>query len=101
MSWSITINNLPDYSGFDEFTIEKMVTQHILYPFDMQLALDAAKKAGLKSAVLGGGRTISPYTGEEVVTITITGMSDSTDFNAAMKRIVVQSEGPGNERSNS
>lgn len=92
MSWAITINNLPEYAGFPEAIIEKMLTHHMLYPFDMNLALEAAKKAGLKSATLGGGRTISPYTGEEIVTITITGLSEATDFNAVMKRIVVQDD---------
>jgi hypothetical protein len=86
MSWSITINNLPDYAGFTTDVIEQMLTQHMAYPADMALALEVARKAGLASASLSGGRTPNPYGDDEVVIITVTGMGAAQDFESAMRR---------------
>src|SRR5713226_9108420 len=74
MSWSVTINNIPEYKGFDSDVIERMLTQHIAYPGDMQLALNLARQVGLKSCVLTGMHTPNPYGGDEVVDISIRGM---------------------------
>lgn len=86
MSWSITINNLPEFPGFSAEVIEQMLTQHLQYPADMELALETACKAGLSTAVLSGGRTPNPYGDDEVVDISVRGMSSALDFNAAMRR---------------
>lgn len=88
MSWSVTVNNLQEYKLFTPDIVEKMMTQHIAYPNDMMLALELAKKAGLKSASLTGGRTPSPYGTDEVVDISIRGMCEATDFVTAIKKIL-------------
>lgn len=63
-----------------------MLTQHLEYPADMELALNVAKKARLSSAVLTGGRTPNPYGDDEVVDISIRGMAKAVSFDAAMLR---------------
>jgi hypothetical protein len=88
MSWSVTINNLPEFKGFDADVIESMMSQHIAYPQDMMTALEMARKTGLKSAVLTGMRTPNPYGGDEVIDISVRGMVEATDFNAMMRRII-------------
>lgn len=86
MSWSITINDLKTYEGFTVEQIELMLTQHPQYPGDMQIALDAARKAGLASVSLAGGRTPNPYGDDETVNISIMGMGTALDFDTAVKR---------------
>jgi hypothetical protein len=88
MSWSVTINNLPEFKGFDADLVEKMMTQHIAYPGDMLLALEVARKAHLKSAVLTGMRQPNPYGGDEVIDISVKGMAEAIDFQSEMKRIL-------------
>lgn len=89
MSWSCTINNLTQDTEIPHEHVEKMLTQHILYGQDMQIALTAAKRAGFKSCTMSGGRTPSPLPGgDEVVDISIRGLMEATDFNAEMIRIL-------------
>lgn len=88
MSWSITINNLPEFKGFSAEVIEQMMTQHIAYPHDMKTALEMARKTGLKSAVLTGMRQPNPNGGDEVIDISVRGMAEAIDFNAAMRSII-------------
>ena len=64
------------------------MTQHIKYPQDMSLALEIAKRAGFKSAVLTGARTPNPYGGDEVIDISVRGTVVATDFNTMMKEIL-------------
>ena len=90
MSWSITINNLKEYEGFPHDVIEQMITQHLAYGADMNLALKAAKAMSLSSCTLSGGRTPNPYGDDETVVITITGFSKAKDFVSLMRDIVVQ-----------
>jgi hypothetical protein len=92
MSWSITVNNLPEYEDFPLDIMERMLTQHVAYPMDMRIALQAAKRAGLMSATLAGARTPNPYGPNEVVTITITGHSVARDFFTEMTKLVTQAE---------
>lgn len=86
MSWSITVLDVQHYEGFTHDIVEQMLTQHPQYPADMALALEVAKKAGLASASLSGGRTPNPYGDDETVVITVTGMATQLDFDAAMRR---------------
>lgn len=95
MSWSITINNLPEFEGLPPEVVEQMITQHIAYPGDMQIALTAARRAGFKSCVLTGGRTPNPYGGDEVVDISIRGMLEATDFQKEMNKILKAGPGAG------
>jgi hypothetical protein len=88
MSWSVTFNDLDNTSQIPPETVEWMMTQHIKYPHDMELALNLAKKAGLKSAVITGARTPNPYGGDEVVDISVRGMVIATDFQSVMKEIL-------------
>lgn len=88
MSWSVTINNLQEYEGFSTEVIEQMLTQNPQYPADMEIALDAARRSGISSGVLSGGRTPNPYGDDEVVNISIQGMGKAVDFNTAMRRII-------------
>lgn len=88
MSWSITFNYLDNTSQIPADVVEGMMTQHIKYPHDMELALNLAKKAGLKSAVITGFRTPNPYGGDEVIDISVRGMVIATDFQAEMKAII-------------
>ena len=92
MSWSLTINDL-QHVDIDTFwsnaevlqNIEYFITQHPKYADDLGLALALAKAAGLKSCVLTGMRTPSPYGGDEVVDISVRGMTEATDYQAAVK----------------
>lgn len=92
MAWSVIVENLQDYPGFSEQIIETLVTAHVSYPFDADLALKLAKDAGLASATLAGGRTPNPYGGDEVVDISIHGFASSRGLVDLMKLIVVQPE---------
>lgn len=86
MSWSVTINDLSTYPGFDTAVIEQMLTQHPDYPADMGLALGIARKMGLASCVLTGFRTANPYGDDEVVDVSVRGKVRATDFQASVMR---------------
>lgn len=89
MSWSVTFDNLTDDTEIPHEHVEKMITQHILYGKDMQIALKAAKRAGFKSCTISGGRTPSPLPGgDEVVDISLRGFMNATDYNEEVKRIL-------------
>lgn len=92
MSWAIVIENLADYAGFDEAVVAKLLTSHIAYPFDAQIALKMAREAGLSSATLAGGRTPNPYGGDEICDISVHGFVEAKDFVNTMKHIVVLPE---------
>lgn len=64
------------------------MTQHIKYPTDMQLALETARAAGLRSGVITGCRTPNPSGGLEVIDISIRGLVEPADFNSEMIRIL-------------
>lgn len=90
MSWCITINDLPsfDLSMVDPEWVEASLSQHICYFDDFSRALGVAKATGLRSVTLAGGRTPNPVTGDEIITISILGMKEGTDFTGEMKRII-------------
>jgi hypothetical protein len=90
MSWAVIVQNIPDFESFDQQTTQKLLSSHIMYPFDAELALILAKKAGLKSATLAGSRTPNPYGPDEVCDISIHGFVNATDFISTMTAIVTQ-----------
>lgn len=90
MSWSVTIENLKEFPGFTPEIMQRFMRDNILYGTDAQIALNAAKAAGMSSCTLAGGRTPNPYGPDEIVTLTITGFARSVDFNTAMKNIVTR-----------
>lgn len=93
MSWSVTYNKIDRDTVLPVDVVEMMMTQHIMYPADMQNALDLAKKAGLQSGVLTGMRTPNPAGGPEVIDISIRGFVEPADFNSVIKGIL--ESGPG------
>jgi hypothetical protein len=88
MSWAVIVQNLQDFEGFDVETTQKLLSSHIMYPFDADLALRLAKSAGLKSATLAGSRTPNPYGPDEVCDISVHGFVNATDFVSAMTQLV-------------
>jgi hypothetical protein len=84
----VTIHNLTPDTVIPDQVIEDMMTQHLRYPEDMLIALEAAKKAGFKSCALVGFRTPNPYGDDEVAEITVRGMVVATDFQAEVMRII-------------
>lgn len=88
MSWSVTIDNLPEFKGLSEDVLSQMMSQHPMYPADMGQALKVARGAALKSCVLTGFRTPSPYDQDEVVEITVRGMMKATDYVQAIKNAI-------------
>ena len=93
MSWSITFNKIDQDTQIPADVIEAMMTQHIMYPADMAVALNVAKSQGIKSGTLTGMRTPNPAGGPEVIDISIRGLADAVDFNSVIKDIL--SAGPG------
>jgi len=93
MSWSVTVNDIPNFGGFALGTQEFMSGQHPAYARDAELALKLAKEAGLKSATLSGMRTDNPYGGDEIVDISVRGTPIYKDFLAEMSEII--RAGPG------
>jgi hypothetical protein len=89
MSYSITINNLPDFpeDGLQQF-IEDMLRVNVHYPTDIAVALNAARSMGMSSCTLVAARTPNPYGDDEVVALSVLGMGRALDFNEAMKRNV-------------
>lgn len=94
MSWSLTFNYLDNTTQIPANILEDMMTQHIMYPKDMSLALEVAKRAGLKTAVITGCRTPNPYGGDEVIDISVRGMVMATDFQSVMKEIIGYADPP-------
>lgn len=90
MSWSVIVQDVQSFERFDEPTTQKLVSSHIMYPFDANQALIAAKQAGLKSATLSGSRTPNPYGSDEVCTISIVGFVNAVDFITTMQELVVR-----------
>lgn len=93
MSWSVTFNDLAGHDGpalsyITADQAEYIGSQHPEYLTDLDLAFGVAKALGLKSAVLTGFRTPSPYNDDEVVEVSVRGMNTATDFNEAMKNII-------------
>lgn len=84
--WSVTVRNLTFYE-FDVNTL-KSFYEHPEYEHDAAIALEMAKRAGLKSANLTGMRAPNPYGGDEVVDISIRGMATAPDFDSEMGKLV-------------
>lgn len=95
MSWSVTVNNIADYEGFPIDTQEFFASLHPSYPRDAMNALAIAKRLGLRSATLSGGRTPNPYGGDEIVDVSVRGTPIYNDFLSEMREIIAS--GPGEE----
>lgn len=94
MSWSVTVNNIQDFEGFDLDTLEFFASQHASYPRDAMYALTIAHMLGLKSATLSGGRTPNPYGGDEIVDVSVRGTPLYQDFLSEMREIIGSGPGP-------
>lgn len=90
MSWSITVNNLQqDWEQvFREDIVASFLSQHPEHFGDLRAAVEAARSMKLSAATLAGGRTPSPYDGNETVVLTITGVTVGTDYNTTMRKII-------------
>jgi hypothetical protein len=97
VSWSVTVNGLQDYEKFTLETEEVFASLHPSYPRDARLALQMAKAAGLKSAMLAGGRTPNPYGGDEVVLISISGFPAHSDFLSEMREVIASGPDEGSD----
>jgi len=95
MSWSVTVNNLPEYEDFPLDTQEFFASLHPSYPRDAATALTLAKQCGLRSATLSGCRTPNPYGGDEIVDISVRGTPVYNDFLLEMREVIAA--GPGAE----
>lgn len=85
MSWSVvfddlSINQIPDNIW------QEVGKDNPLYRQDLEIAFNAALKAGLVSATLMGGRTPSPYGGADTVLISIHGFDSYAIGEAVVKR---------------
>jgi hypothetical protein len=94
MSWSVTVNNIPDYEDFPIEQEEFFTSLHPSYARDAVYALTIAKTIGLKSATLSGSRTPNPYGGDEIVVVSIMGTPIYNDFIQEMKEIIRAGPGP-------
>lgn len=94
MSWSIVVHDLPEFEGFEFETEEYFASHNASYPRDAQVALEMARKAGLKSATLSGGRTPNPYGGDEIVDISVRGTPRYKNFLSEMREIIAGGPGP-------
>jgi hypothetical protein len=99
MSWSFTVNGSVQEFVLPVALVERMATVHIMYPYDMQLALGMAKNAGLKSATCTGIRTPNPYGGAEVIDISVRGTVDAVDFNEMIKSLIASGPEEGSPGS--
>lgn len=97
MSWSITVNNIQDFEGFDLDTQEYFASQHASYPRDANDALILARMLGLRSATLCGARTPNPYGGDEIVDVSVRGTPIYQDFLAEMQEIIGQGPDAGSD----
>lgn len=96
MSWSLTINDLPAFSGLDRTdpAIIRMFEAHPQYETDIDLALHIAANAGLASVTITGCRTVTPGNDDEVVDISVRGYTRSHDFHRKTRSVVLSGPGP-------
>lgn len=85
--WSVTVHNMGPDSMLEDETLASFY-EHPEYKHDATIALEMAKRAGLKSANLTGMRAPNPYGGDEVVDISIRGMASAPDFANEMGTLV-------------
>lgn len=88
MSYSLTINNVQTYPGFDEKLIEDMLRTNPRYPEMMNAGVMTAVHLGMASAVITVMATPNPYGDDEVVDISVRGMMSGVSFQDAMKKII-------------
>lgn len=90
MGWSLTINNLVDYEGFDPTVVQNLESQHPMYAADAENLLIAARLADLASCTISGGRTPDPHRpNQEVVQLGLIGFTEAQDFQGAMRATIL------------
>lgn len=98
MSWSVTVNDLDKTSMLPGTALDTAGKDNPAYRDDAITAFKAAKRAGLVSATLSGGRTPSPYGGPDSVVISVVGFDSRAvghavpppgDFNASMRATIL------------
>lgn len=92
--WSVTVTDPETYRGFETEIHERFSRDHEAYPRDADLMLEVARKLGLHSVTIGGGRTPVPYADDEIVSLTLTGTVNSNDFRRVMLDIIRLGPGP-------
>lgn len=98
MSWAVTVDNVQEYEEFSPSFLAEWGRAHPMYPSDMALALAIAKAAGFASASLSGGRTPGIYNDNEIVDISVRGMTTAQSFNPEIQRLIDKGpDVPGND----
>lgn len=82
MSWSIRINGLDTLDELPEDSLLEASKDNEAYRDDAIAAFDAAKRAGLVSATISGGRTPSPYGGPDTVVLSVIGFDSHAQGHA-------------------
>jgi hypothetical protein len=97
MSWSFTVNADRPMTRIPETLAADMARAHPLYPDDMQQALDLANKLGLPTFTCAGMRMPTPYNDDEVVDVSVRGMTKARKFNEAMREVVLSGPETGGD----
>lgn len=85
MSWSLTIDDLPNYGGPYPEELERIARDNISCVDDMYQALAICKARRFSSCVLSGGRTSVPEIADEICDISIRGMVVAKGVQEAIK----------------
>lgn len=88
MSWSLTIDNLSQYTGPTQDDIEKIARDNISCVEDAYAAIALARARGLSSCTIAGGRTPTPARDDEVIDISVRGMAVAQELQAAVRNIL-------------
>lgn len=94
MSYSLTIDNVQMYPGFDEAIIQDMLRVNPRYPELMNAGVLTAVKLGMSSAVITVIITPNPYGDDEVIDVSVRGMTRATSFQEAMMRNIAAGPQP-------
>lgn len=84
MSWSLTIDDLPNYPGPSLDDFERIARDNVSCVDDMLAAMSLASQRGLASCVLTGGRTPTPTSDDEIIDISIRGMAVAQELRTAI-----------------
>ena len=90
VGWSLGIHNLQSVERLEEDKVKLLCEQHHMYGLDAMKLFKLAKQAGFASCTISGGRTPDPYNPEqEISVLSIVGFTHSTDFNDAMRKVIL------------
>ena len=82
MSWSITINDLDQIEKLPAEKYAVLAKDNPAYESDARAAFKLAKRIGLVSATISGGRTPSMYGGPDSVAVSIVGFDSRREGHA-------------------